>query len=381
MRRAVRGRSAGELDLLAASLAEPDRMEFASLAPDRIEPLINVARSHGVEAWLAGTAPSAEGGWALLAEQRLRFIAARARARSALEHFGEIVDGVGCAWVAVKGQAVAEDLYPHPHLRHAVDIDTLVDPAGFEDVLRCLEDSGWRLLDQNWPLLERTRPGQLRLLSGSGSLIDLHWNLMNDPRLRRDFPMPTKQLLERGRRLPSGLPALDPIDQLVHLAVHGALSGGNKLLWLADVGFAARSVEDWSAVVGRAARAGAVPPLDLMLLRAHRWLGTPVRQKFRPESVRAEPLWQRACRMVDAASPLDSNPALPSLGRSFARSARGTVGRSSVELVRHGAAYARGVGRRDGASPLTDINNRASPLFVVDDAPARRRYLASVTAG
>ena len=177
--------------------------------PDQQVPdLIALARAHGVEAWLAGHMPSKVGPWQPLAEQRIRFGANLARVRATVDWFAAVAERVGCEWVVVKGIALAEDVYRDPRLRFSVDVDVLVDPTAFRVVLEVLQRDGWRLIDRNWPLLMTSRPGQLRLVSPSGSLLDLHWHLLNNPRLRGEFPISSKEILARRRVLPSGVPAL-----------------------------------------------------------------------------------------------------------------------------------------------------------------------------
>jgi hypothetical protein len=369
-----------ELALLASLLTDPSRTaELAGLSGSAIRDLVAVARQHGVEAWLAEYAPRTAQ-WRDLTEQRPRFVAAALRNIETLRQFGAIADSVGCSWVAVKGQAVAEDLYPAKQLRHGVDVDVLVSPGRFAKLLAELSISGWTLLDRNWPLLVASMPGQLRLTSPTGELLDLHWHLMNNPQLRRDFVLPTDELLRRARRLPSGLPVLDAADQLVHLGIHGAQSGGNRLTWLADVGFAARRTTDWSLLSERAAAAGAGPALGLMLLRAHRWLETPAPQPALA-GMRAGAGWRWWCRAIDRRYPIEPDPNRAALSRAVARSARATAFASGVEFAGHAVGWLRGGAKRDrAASALSDPEDVRSPLHDVEDAGARERYLAAVSA-
>ena len=242
-------------------------------------------------------------------------------------------------------------------------------------MLEVLQRDGWRLIDRNWPLLMTSRPGQLRLVSPSGSLLDLHWHLLNNPRLRGEFPISSKEILARRRVLPSGLPSLDAVDQLVHLAIHGALSGANRLSWLADAGLAARSFNDWSAVDDVAAAFGA-----RACAQPDPAAGAPMARDSVLPSGTADAAWQALCRTVDRISPLVADPDRPAAGRSFARSVRATPARSVAEFARHGLAFAR-TGARRRSSPLADPANPASPLHVVDDPHARERYLATVVPG
>ena len=362
------------LAALSGLLRDPAtaRVGLEHLPPAQAEALIELARAHGVEAWLAGYAPEALA-WQELTAQRPRFIAARARAVGELRSVGAVFDSLDCPWVVVKGQALAEDLYPRPHLRYAIDTDVLIGPQHFAQAIDALGGRGWTLLDRNWPLFLRTMPGELRLRAPTGGLLDLHWHLMTQRDVRGSFSLPTADLLARRRSLPSGLPALNPVDQIVHLGVHGALSGATKLMWLLDAGLAARVVADWGPVADAAHRAHATAALRLVLLRSARWLGTPTGE------LRDDPIWQGICRLVDRVSPLGPHPNDPGLARSFARSARQSTGASLVELGRHGLAWFReGAGRTRGRSPLGDPTDVRSPLHQVEDPAARRQYLNAV---
>ncbi len=332
---------------------------------------IAVAREHGVEAWLVA-AVSAGAVAVQGSAQRSRFIAARTRTRADLQKLGAVLDSVAPGWVVVKGQALAEDLYPRPHFRHAIDTDVLVAPADFESAVDTLIDSGWRLIDRNWPLLSQTHPGELRLRSPSGELLDLHWNLLNTPALRRRFPIETAGLLAGRRRLASGLPVLAPADQLAHLGIHGALSGANRLVWLLDAALAASAIEDWPAAQTRIRQLGAAGPTSLVLRRSWTWLGPS------GPDLRAGIGWGLLCRVVDRLSPMAIDPHRPALSRAFARSVGRTTPRTLGEFAGHGAARLRGHDRQPAG--LTDPDDVSSPLHPVENPDARRAYFAAVTA-
>jgi hypothetical protein len=351
--------------------------ELASMSPTEAAALLDLSRAHGVEAWLAAVAPDTST-WAAARAQRSRFIAARMRALGELRSIRLLLTELACPMAVLKGQALSEDIYPQQHLRHAVDIDVLVPPARFEQVVDRLVAARWTLIDLNWPLLRSTMPGQLRLRSPSGSLLDLHWHLLNSPRLRRTFDIPSDDLLARTRIVGNDLPVLAGPDQLVHLALHGALSGANRLVWLADAGLAARAVTDWAEVSDSARRAGAGLALALVLLRAHRYLSTPApRDALRAAG--ASPRWLGMCRMIDARSTLRASPDRPAVARSMSRAVRPTSTASVAEFARHGAAWLRGGAPRErGASPLSDPTDPRSPLRADPDAIAREQFFAIV---
>lgn len=341
--------------------------------------LTGLAREHGVEAWLAGCAPLTEPAWAELAEQRPRFLAAQARSLAAVRDFGALAEPAGIDWLVLKGPALAHSVYPRPDLRHYVDLDLLVPPADFGRLLALLEDAGYQLVDRNWPLLARDLPGELRLRSPRGVLLDLHWSIFNDAGRRAAFSAPTARLLAGRRRLPAGFPALSATDQLVHAGIHAALSGANRLGWLLDVHLAAASA-DWPAVVATAREIGAGPSLAVVLGRTSRLLAGSV-----PAGVLAELAggrsWLALAGALDRLSPLQPDPTRPALARSMARSVRATGPASARELVRHAWLWLRsGAGRRYVRPPWLDADNPASAMREVPDPVARASYLAAVAA-
>jgi hypothetical protein len=371
------------LELLVAALREPDRAagRLLALPPEQVPGVIAVARAHAVEAWLAAIVePAQDDRWAALTEQRQRFIAARARTVGELHRLAGLLDELGCPWLAVKGQVLAEQLYPRPHMRFGVDIDVLVDPRSLPDVLRCLQDAGWQLLDRNWPLIAATEPGELRLRSPHGNLLDLHWHLLNFASMRAQYRLPTAELLERRRRTASGIPALDPADQLIHLAVHSASSGANKLLWLLDTGLAASQFADYDLLVERVRASRTALALALVMLRCQRYLGLSLPSEVLA-AAGAGPGWQLLCRTVDARSRLRDDPERPMFGRAFARAVRATAPASAGDLLGRGGSWLRsGAPHHRLPSTINDPLDPGSPLFPDEDIAARERYLRTIAS-
>jgi hypothetical protein len=364
--------------VVGAAELDEGRELLARLSPSAAGQVAELARRHGVEAWLAACAPQGAG-FEPLRAQRPRFLAAQARTVAVLGELGEIFAVLGCPWVVLKGPALAYSVYPRPDLRHSVDLDLLVPPGRFGDVLAGLAAGGFTLLDRNWPVIAELTPGELRVQASREVLIDLHWTVLNDPTLRRRFRMSTTPLLDRTRRLePPGFPALCEVDQLVHLGIHGALSGANRLVWLLDAHLAAARISDWDAVVSAARAMDAGPMLAVVLARAGRLWVSPV-----PPSVLRHlaggPGWRMVERLVDRPRSVGGDPARPGLARAFARSVRATRRGTLAEFARHGAAWLRSGRPRDPhGHPFGAADDPASPLHPVEDEVARGRYLATV---
>lgn len=366
------------LALLARAIAAPDcgRELLRGLRERDATALLELAFAHGVDAWLAEVVDPADRAWAV-GDRRLRFVAARVRARRELDAFAAIADAGGWPWLTLKGQALAEDVYPRPHMRFGVDADVLVAPADFPAVVAALTDSGWRLLDRNWPLVHRVAPAQLRMQSPRGQLFDVHWHLVNSAQQRGAFTLPTRDLLDRRRALPSGLPVLSVADGFVHVALHAALSGATKLLWLADTHLAGRAMPAWGDVAAAVRASGTGVPVATTLNRAARWFpDSPA-----PAELHGPAAWRAICRTVDGVSPLGEDPARPSISRSFASASLPTRSGTLVSAARRGTAWVRsGAPRRRAVADWRDPESRASALHAVDDPSARQAYFATVTS-
>ena len=280
-----------------------------------------------------------------------------------------------------KGTGTGVRLYPRPDLRYSVDLDILVPAARFAEVLDRLDHDGFELVDRNWPLIERLVPGQLRVRSPRGVLVDLHWAILNNPSLRATFRLPTVDLLVRRAWLEApAIPVLDHVDQLVHLGLHGALSGGTRLLWLLDADRAARLVADWVPVIEAAHRSGAHVALAVVLQRARTLWATPVPQEALT-SLAGGRLWLAATRAIDSRVDAGRTPDRPSMARAWARSARPSGLLTLGEFAAHGLAWLRSgrpTTRVDG--PIIDSANPQSALHPVPNDAARSRYFAAVTS-
>jgi hypothetical protein len=203
----------------------------------------------------------------------------------------------------IKGPAAVELLYGAPGRRAYQDLDVLVEPAAFRDVLAALERAGATMLDRNWMMLRKELRGEIHLGLPRGTSLDLHWNLINMN--RGQMWIDSSEVLQRSERRDLGgviVPVLDPADTLVHLAVHAAVSGGDRLLWLKDIERAATILDPpWELVVERARHWQVAAPAGLILGRAREVLGAPI-----PEWVPVQLLGSRTAglvRLVARASP------------------------------------------------------------------------------
>lgn len=297
------------------------------------------------------------------------------RTLSDLDLVADVLGGVGVAPLVLKGPVLAEAVYRRPDLRGYVDLDVLVAPAEFPIALSALERAGFTVYERNWPLVRDRRLGALRLTSPAGGVLDLHWHLFYEERIRAALPVPMAALRDRSRVVGVGgrqVRTLDSLDTLIHLAVHAALDGGDRLVWLKDLEQALlyRAAPDWDAVAERAAEWHAAPAVALMLHRAGRILGAPVPPRLLPR-LAPDRLWRGAVHLGDLAPSLLAGRA--SVGRAVARAARVDGAASRRELLHRAGSWLH---RRD--RERFDPDDPESAAYPAGGAVERNAYLADV---
>jgi hypothetical protein len=237
--------------------------------------------------------------------------------------------------VIVKGPALAA-LYPDND-RDFIDLDVLVPPAQMVDAIQIFEAHGAAVLEsQDWPRPDRI--GELTLGLPSGVAIDLHAELIHHENVRRDFRFGTDRLLARlttAEVLGESIPVLDPNDSLTYVAVHAAVSGGDRLIWLADLDALVRHSEiRWPILIERAREARAALVVAVMLERASMVLGTPVPEAVAAELRRGGVLWARLLAEFERRRPTASNYARNVRGQVLVRATRSSTIKSAVTLLR-----------------------------------------------
>jgi hypothetical protein len=127
-------------------------------------------------------------------------------------------------------------------------------------------------------VLRRDLLGEVHLLLPGGTPLDLHWNLINMNRGR--MWIDSREVLARSVTAEIGtltVRVLDPEDMLLHHAVHAAVSGGDKLLWLKDIERVATVLQpDWQALIDRARACGVAAPAGFILARTRDVLDAPI---------------------------------------------------------------------------------------------------------
>ena len=272
--------------LLSASQVDPTSGSpaLADVLEHHIPSLVTAAAFHRVTGMLVGAAreelPSQHPLLTDLRQQLSGQIGRQLKMAVDLHSVRAVLKGVGVEMVLIKGLALAHTVFADPAMRPAADLDVLVRPEDLSAAVSALQAAGASLLDRNWDLARSELRGQVHLVLAHGGVVDLHWDLLNRSAVRRSFTVPTNEVVTRSVVASiEGVEVrtLDPVDTVLHLALHGCLSGGHRLGWLVDIDRAVRSLSpDWGVLVERAEQWRARDAVGLMLVRARNLYGTPV---------------------------------------------------------------------------------------------------------
>lgn len=289
------------------------------------------------------------------------------QAASDLRWLQGLLAGAEIPWALTKGMAVAHTSYDDPLARSFLDLDVLVRPRDLRRVIELLEAAGCLPLDTDWAALDAEDSGELPLVLPQGSLLDLHWNLVNSRAKRRVIDVPTDELVERARLVEVAgvrLPVLDASDQFLHVALHAYISGGRSLKWCRDLDRTSRRVI-WHDVRQRALAWGVAPVVAVLVDRADRVLGLPA---ARAELEPLRPGWAVLLRLTDHRyGPLRGHEHVGHhTGTDLLWATRATIPASVAALVR---------GRRPAVTAAPASTDRAG------QEAARERWLARRDAG
>ncbi|MGH7542013.1 MAG: nucleotidyltransferase family protein, partial [Gemmatimonadota bacterium] len=200
-------------------------------------------------------------------------------ALAALDDAARILEGAQLPWMVVKGPALAYTIYARPDLRDYGDLDLVVRREDFGDVLDAFEVQGYPSLVADWDLLRERGAAQVQVRMRH-SIADVHWHLLHWSRVREAVTIDMDALFSRRRMVDVAgrpVPTLDPVDTVLHLALHAATSGGLRLIWLEDIEQAVATDElDWDELVRRADETGMRLVAAVMLRRSRRVLGADV---------------------------------------------------------------------------------------------------------
>ncbi len=297
-----------------------------------------------------------------------------------------LMDAAGIAWQVVKGPAVAAR-YARPDARTWNDLDLLVAPADLGAALAAATGAGWRLADVNLTLLADVVPSEVHLLAPSGTVVDLHWALTSTRVRSRGVGTTTAALFERSGAVDVGgaaVPTLGDADTLVHLCVHAAASGADRLGWMADVAAAAPSTPGGWREVAAAARDWRAPrAVAGTLVRAAAMLGpgaldVPGALSTASSLRRGTSLQQRAVGALDAALQRVVDARFPPLVTAGGRTPAWRLARSWVGLGPRPAHLALAAGGRGRRAFVDAADEPASALHASGSPADLERFLADV---
>jgi hypothetical protein len=301
-----------------------------------------------------------------------------------LRGFAATMDAAGIVWLTFKGPVLAQLLYDPPQVRGYQDLDLLIPRAEFRRAIEVLEAAGAEVLDRNWTLIGRERRGQLHVRLRLGTIADAHWHLLNRQSVRATFDVPMDEVVVRARGAELaglGVLTLDPVDTLVHLCLHAALGGGDRLSWLADV---ERAIEverpSWDEVAARAREWRSGAATAAILRRTRDVLGAPVPESalraLDPSSVR-----RRLGAKVDRRWAPDAPHGAHSLSTMWTQVVRDGPADTAAAAVRRAARPVANAFRRLRGEPgIAAHETSGAVLKPSGGEAARRTYLAWVAA-
>lgn len=298
--------------------------------------------------------------------------------------FARMMEEAGILWLTFKGPAAAQLLYEPPEARGYQDLDLLVPRTEFRAAIAALEVSGAEVLDRNWTLIGRERRGQLHVRLRLGTIADAHWHLLNRQSVRVTFHVPMNKVIGRARTIEvagTRVLTLDPVDTLVHLCLHAALGGGDRLAWLADV---ERAVviehPPWDEVAARAREWRSGVATAAILRRTRDVLGAPV-----PESVLRRldpsPVRRGVGARLDRRWAPDAPHGAHSLSTMWTQVVRDGPADTAVAAARRAARPAANAIRRLRGEPGIEAHETSGAVLKPSGGEtAKREYLAWVAA-
>ena len=299
----------------------------------------------------------------LVAEADLRLIA-------------EALDRADVPWLLVKGPVLAQLYQRRGNVRAFSDLDVLVAPTRLADALAALSAVGGQLLSRNYHLMRQELPGEVAVVGRHGTVVDLHWSLVNRSAKRSRTRIPTSRLLAAATRRDLGgpvVPVLSEEEALVHVCLHAALAGATRLVWLLDVALSTDNDRlNWERVVDTARDWGVGLAVGLVLMRSNMLLGAPV-----PASV-VESLTRPGWRWAETAGRATPARLAADLHGWPAHIASGALQHRTVNALALDRLRRRLLAPRRGHSFVQGDENPGSTLYPAGDMSDLAAYLHAV---
>ncbi len=165
----------------------------------------------------------------------------------------EQLHGAGIETIVLKGAALTNLYYRDPGSRPMEDLDVLVRRADVDHAVGTLRAGGWSLV-RALPLDAQMRTTHAACFDHPrGHEIDLHWSLLWEPVPDEDYWKRTVPTTVGG----VATRALEPVDQLIHICVHGIGWFPAPGRWIADAITVIRATGrdlDWDRLADQAER-------------------------------------------------------------------------------------------------------------------------------
>ncbi|MBB6671456.1 nucleotidyltransferase domain-containing protein [Cohnella nanjingensis] len=228
----------------------------------------------------------------------------------------------GVRSLALKGPALARQLYGDISLRTSKDLDILIPVDDLRQAERLLQELGYEadepipygLGDWKWKIhhVSFTNPN-------TGIQVEVHWRLNGD-----NGKEPPFEALWRDRQacaLSDGLHMPGDAHLFMYLVTHGARHGWFRLRWLADIDRMVRRGLDWEAIIPLLRRYHALDQTSQALVLADALLHTPVPAPMRPilAAGRGRALADRALGFIRDPVVLTTDPSAGEVSKTYKR--------------------------------------------------------------
>ena len=190
----------------------------------------------------------------------------------------------GIAVLPLKGSLLALQVYGNLALRHAGDIDLLVDPQ-YVEIADHLLQGGYRRIFPGFDLTAYQKNQidrffhHFEYLHDQNSIaLELHWRSIHH---RESHTLDLACLCSGAQYVPVAgyhLPAMSREDTILYLCAHGAGHYWFRLFWLVDLAEIMRQNQttDWDQLMVRAVKLGIVRPLAQGVILAHMFCDVPL---------------------------------------------------------------------------------------------------------
>lgn len=202
--------------------------------------------------------------------------------------------------VSWKGPVLAERAYGDLRLRQFFDLDVLVRRADLTAAIKALGELGYRpqqAMTTRQQAAYVDHMGELELVRDSdGTCLELHTAIVPTYFGRGRSADELFAGTRPARVARAEVLALDPVDELEALCVHGSKHRWERLEWIVDVAMLGRLLtsDDWATLYAGARRRGARRMVDTAVLLAR----TVTRARFAPGIVEAAEVDPTARRLA-----------------------------------------------------------------------------------